>query len=157
MFDRLQAFFQTLTSEKDEQPFGHGDPRVAVTALCLQVMEADGVVRDSEKAKLRQLLTENYTLSNQELNALLDAGQRAENEAIDYFRFTSDLNRKLDEEQKKHLIGILWDIVYADGDRSELEDHVVWRISELLGVSNREHVMERLDAASRAEPPEKAG
>ncbi len=33
---------------------------------------------------------------------------------------------------------MMWDIVYADGDASETEDSIMWRIAGMLGVSERE-------------------
>lgn len=153
MFERLQTFFQSLTTDRSNLMFTSDDPRVAVAALCMQVMEADGVVRQAEKDKLRSLLKDSYQLSESELNAVLEAGKRAENEAIDYFRFTSDLKRHLDESQRLQLVSALWDLVYSDGERSEIEDHVVWRIADLLGVSDHDRVRARMDAAARSEGP----
>ena len=156
MFTRLQNFFQDLVSHDKHGGFTPDDPRVAVAALCMQVMEADGVVRPSEAEKLRTVLKESYALNDSELAQLLEAGQQAESEAVDYYHFTNGLKRHLDEEQRKRLIGILWDIVLADGERSEIEDHVLWRISDLLGISNREMVLSRQDAVARAHASETA-
>lgn len=151
MLERLQSFFQSLTQSRQQQPaFAPDDPRIAVAALCLQVMEADGVVHDAEQAKLRSLMREQYALDEEAVNALLTQGREAESEAVDYYRFTSDLKRTLDESQRQQLVGILWDIVYADGSRSEMEDHAIWRVADLLGVSGRDRVHERQEAEARA-------
>lgn len=150
MLERLQAFFQNLTQGRGNEMISPDDPRVAVAALCFQVMEADGVIHEAEREKLQQLLREQYGLADEELQALLAAGQRAESEAVDYYRFTSDIKRHLDEEQRLQLLGILWDIVYADGSRSEMEDHVVWRVADLLGVSDRDRVRQRREAVMRS-------
>lgn len=154
MFDRLQTFFQSLTTGQPAAEFAPDDPRLAVAALCTQVMEADGTVSDSEKQKLRALLRQHYDLDGEKLEALIAAGEQAGNEAVDYYRFTSDLKRHLDENQRVELIGILWDIVYADGVRSEMEDHVIWRIADLLGISGNDRVAQRRQAAARV--PENA-
>ena len=130
--------------------FAPDDPRIAVAALCLQVMEADGVVRDSEREKLREILKDQYELDDAALDALIAAGQDAENQAVDYYRFTTELKRQLNEEQRQQLVGLLWDIVYADGTRSEMEDHAIWRVADLLGVSGRERIVQRQEAADRA-------
>jgi uncharacterized tellurite resistance protein B-like protein len=149
MFERFQAFFQNLTTDSSKSAFAPDDPRIAVAALCMQVMEADGQVKDSEKKRLRKLLKDQYGLDGKQLDALIAAGQEAESDAVDYYRFTSDLKRHLDTEQRLELIGILWDIVYADGERSEMEDDAIWRIAELLGVSARERIQQRQAAAKR--------
>lgn len=151
LIDRFQVFLRGLTTHERGQVFDEGDPRLAVAALCIQVMESDGVVRESEQEQLRALLSGHYQLSGSELDALIAAGREAGNEAVDYFHFTAKLKRHLDEEQRLELVGLLWDLVYADGERSELEDHSLWRISELLGVSPRERIEERQRAAQRAE------
>lgn len=150
MLDRLQAFFQSMTQDRPRAVFSPDDPRVAVAALCLQVMEADGVVRDAERERLREILKEQYELTGDALDALIAAGQDAESEAVDYYRFTTELKRQLNEEQRQQLVGLLWDIVYADGTRSEMEDHAIWRIADLLGVSGRERIVQRQEAAERA-------
>jgi uncharacterized tellurite resistance protein B-like protein len=150
MLDRLQAFFQSVMQDRPKAIFAPDDPRIAVAALCLQVMEADGIVRDSERAKLREILKDQYELDGEALDALIAAGQDAENQAVDYYRFTTELKRQLDEEQRQQLVGLLWDIVYADGTRSEMEDHAIWRVADLLGVSGRERIVQRQEAADRA-------
>lgn len=150
MLDRLQAFFQSVMQDRPKAVFAPDDPRIAVAALCLQVMEADGIVRDSEREKLRSILKEQYDLDDVALNALIAAGQDAENQAVDYYRFTTELKRQLNEEQRQQLVGVLWDIVYADGTRSEMEDHAIWRVADLLGVPGRERIVQRQEAAQRA-------
>ncbi|MFN3634753.1 MAG: TerB family tellurite resistance protein [Rhizobium rhizophilum] len=150
MLDRLQTFFQSVMQDRPKAVFAPDDPRIAVAALCLQVMEADGVVRDAEREKLREILKDQYGLDEANLDALIAAGQDAENQAVDYYRFTTELKRQLDEEQRQQLVGLLWDIVYADGTRSEMEDHAIWRVADLLGVSGRERVVQRQEAAERA-------
>ncbi|MHA7971377.1 tellurite resistance TerB family protein [Rhizobium sp. CAU 1783] len=151
MLEQLQAFFQSLTQNRDQKPsFAPDDIRIAVAGLCLQVMDADGVIHAAEREKLRSILREQYQLDEPSLDALLEEGARAESEAVDYYRFTSDLKRALNDEQRQQLIGILWDIVYADGTRSEMEDHAIWRVAELLGVSGRDRVHARQGAKSRS-------
>ncbi|MGI2034850.1 TerB family tellurite resistance protein [Rhizobium panacihumi] len=150
MLERIQAFLQTLTADRPENEFSGDDPRVAFAALCFQVMEADGKVSKSEMQRLKDLLGERYGLTSGQLQVLIEAGQEAGLEAVDYYRFTSDLKRHLSPEECTELLGILWDLVYADGDRSEMEDHVIWRVADLLGVSSRDRVLQRQQAASRA-------
>jgi len=114
-------------------------------------MEADGNVSEKEQQKFRLLLRERYDLTDDRLKALIEAGREAGSEAVDYYRFTTDLRRHLlNEDDRVELLGILWDIVYADGQRSEIEDHVIWRIADLLGVSARDRVLQRQQAAARS-------
>ncbi len=148
MLERIQSFFHNLTQGSASEDFAPDDLRVAIAALCFQVMEADGTESKVERQRLRELLQEHYDLSSSKLDALMDAGREAGREAVDYYRFTADIRRHLDEEKRIELIGILWDIVYADGERNEMEDHVIWRVADLLGVSVRDRVLQRQQAAT---------
>jgi uncharacterized tellurite resistance protein B-like protein len=96
---------------------------------------------------MRAIIKEYYQLDDAALNALVAAGETAESEAIDFYQFTSEIKRHFSEDQRVELVGMLWEIVYADGERSELEDHVIWRIADLLGVSGRDRVLKRQEAA----------
>ncbi|SOC43377.1 uncharacterized tellurite resistance protein B-like protein [Rhizobium subbaraonis] len=156
MLDRLQRFLSGL-SGGEKKTFAPGDPRLAVMALCIQVMESDGRVLDTERAALRERFRTLYGLDKGELDDLVEAGTAAANEAIDFFQFTSELKRQLSEDQRVDLVGLLWEIVYADGERSELEDDAIWRIAELLGVSGRERIMKRQEVAGRQGDGKPAG
>lgn len=149
MLDRIQSFFLKLAGLATDGDAPQDSLQVAVAALCYQIMEADGEVSGSEKTRLRELLAGYYNLDAHDAEALIAAGKAAGSEAVDYYRFTSDIRRRLDESGRVELLGILWDIVYADGNRSEMEDHVIWRVADLLGVSGQDRVAQRQQAAAR--------
>lgn len=153
MLERIQTFFQSLNIARPSSEFSPDDPKIAIVALCLQVMEADGRVEASEKAKLRSVLKSHFDLDDGRINDLVKAARSVESEAVDYYRFTSSIKWALDEEQRIELIGILWDIAYADGERSELEDNAIWRIAELLGISGRDRIIMRQQAQARTIAP----
>ncbi|MEX3011765.1 TerB family tellurite resistance protein [Hoeflea sp. TYP-13] len=148
MFDRLQKFIQTLGGEEQAE-LSRDDPRVAAAALFFHVIDADGVSDPAERDKLRELLVQQYALDKNELQKLMDAGKQAEDESVDFYAFTSVLKRSLDAEQRVNFIELMWEMVYADGVRHELEDNIVWRVAELLGVSDRDRVLMRQRVATR--------
>lgn len=151
VFERIVTFLQDIAGGPQSGESGIDEVRIAAVALCNQVMAADGRVTPEERAVVTDMLRTRYALEGKSLSALLQAGERAEKEAVDYFRFTSVLKRELTIEQRSAFLGLLWDIVYADGERSEVEDHVIWRIADLLGIETRERVEQRIEAERRAE------
>lgn len=153
MFERFRSFLENLAGNGTDK-IAPDDPRIAVMALCIQVMEADGEILDSERRKVRSMIKEYYHLDDAAIDALIKAGETAESQAIDFFRFTSDIKRHFSEEQRVDLVGMLWEIVYSDGKRSEMEDHVIWRIADLLGVSGRDRVLKRQEAAAKLDVAE---
>jgi uncharacterized tellurite resistance protein B-like protein len=141
MFERLVSFLSELPGQRpDMGKFGPDDPRVAAAALMFHVMDADGVRRDDETESLREILSQTYGMTGKELDDLMQAGENADLEAIDLYAFTSVLKRHLDHAARAEFIRIMWQIVYADGELHELEDNIVWRVAELIGIEQRERI-----------------
>lgn len=141
MFDRLLEFLGDLPGHKSSRrTLAADDPKVAAAALMFHVMDADGDRRETERERLKALLAEAYRLSGRELDLLVQAGEEADREAIDLYAFTSVLKRNLTREGCVEFVKIMWEIVYADGELHELEDNIVWRVAELIGVDSRERI-----------------
>jgi uncharacterized tellurite resistance protein B-like protein len=81
-----------------------------------------------------------FDLDDALTDELIEKATQAEHEAVDLYHFTSLLNRTLDEPGRARVIEMMWEIVYADGRRDELEDNLLWRAADLLGVSPRERI-----------------
>jgi uncharacterized tellurite resistance protein B-like protein len=47
------------------------------------------------------------------------------------------------------MVEMMWEIVFADGQVDEFEDNIVWRASDLLGISTRDRVELRHQVAAR--------
>ncbi len=152
MLDALRRFMSDLAGAGGEDGFAVDDHRVAAAALLINLIGADGVVEEAEKAKLHQVLRTRFDLDEQETAALIDAGRSREAEAVDLYAFTSVLKRSLDEAGRAGVVEMMWEIVFSDGAVHELEDNVVWRAAELLGVSTRERVELKRRIAARARP-----
>ncbi len=151
MIERLLSFLKELPGAHSGALVSKDDPKVAAAALMIHVMDADGVRQASEVARLRQMLSEHYGVKGETLEALFRAGEQADQEAIDLYAFTSVLKRHLDDEAKAEFIGIMWEVVYADGELHELEDNTVWRVAELIGVDRHERIASRQRAQRDAQ------
>lgn len=143
MLDRLMSFFSGLAADAREGETQPDDPRVAAAALMVHIIDADGVRSEAERTQLREALSRAYALSGDQLDDVIAAGEAADRDAVDLFSFTSVLNRRLDEAAKVDFIGLLWEMVFADGELHELEDNIVWRVAELIGVSPRDRMLAR--------------
>ena len=153
MFERIAAFLKELNTSPDvsDDGFSHDDPRLAAAALMYHVIGADGVYSDAEMGRLGDLLQKNYALDDETLSRLVAAARAADNEAVDLYQFTSVLMRSLSGEERLKFIELLWEIVYSDGENHELEDNLVWRVAELLGVDGRDRVLLRQAVQARVD------
>lgn len=152
MFERMISFLKDLPAAGSRHS-PDDDTRVAAAALMYHVMNADGDRQDVEWERAKQLLSQSYGVSGVELDRLIKAGEQADNEAIDLYAFTSVLKRSLDEEARKDFIGMMWEIVYADGELHEMEDNTIWRIAELIGIDSRDRIEAKRKAARKASLP----
>lgn len=148
MLQRVLSFLKDLpTGAAESRLKAEDDPRVAAAALMYHVINADGVRHDVEWERLKELLSQTYEATGNELERLLDAGEQAHHEAIDHYAFTRVLQRHLDEAGRIEFIQLLWDLCYADGELHELEDNTLWRVAELIGVDRRDRIAARQQAA----------
>lgn len=154
MFDRILSFLSDLPDGNGRRHSHDDDPRVAAAALLFHVMDADGVREENERTRLKAALTEAYGLQGAELRAVMKAGEEADRESVDLYAFTSVLKRHLDAEGRAEFIRLMWQVVLSDGEIHEVEDNLIWRVAELIGVDNRERILLRRSVQGGAEEEE---
>ena len=141
MFDAFRNFVaEFVDGDKHPGQFADDDYRLAAAALLVHAAAIDGEMSQSERDKLHAVVKERFALSDDSADELIDKATLAEHEAVDLYHFTSLLNRSLNEAGRARLIEMMWEIVYADGARDELEDNLLWRAADLLGVSQRQRI-----------------
>ncbi|MEM0908851.1 MAG: TerB family tellurite resistance protein [Pseudomonadota bacterium] len=141
MLRSIQEWFHSLSrAGEGEEPFSAVDPKLSVAAILVHIIAVDGVVTDDEKRRLRDTLSAHFNLSAEETEKLVTEAATREGDAVDLYSFTSVLKRDLDEVGRRDVVAMMWEMVYADGEVSEFEDNVVWRVAELIGVSGRERI-----------------
>lgn len=151
MFERLTELFRG--SEPAGEPTREDEIRRAAAALLVILMDADGIREPEEERRLRANLAARFGLGDEALEVLVREGKTAAAESADFYAFTSVLKRELEIGERNDFIGMLWEMAYADGMADEIEDNLVWRISELMGVSGRERIHQRQDAVERLGVP----
>ncbi|MBM3562762.1 MAG: TerB family tellurite resistance protein [Alphaproteobacteria bacterium] len=154
MLAALKNFINELAGEADApKPFEAADYQLAAAALLVHIASIDGEFDDREKARIRQLVEARFGLAGDEAAELIQSAKESERDAVDLYRFTSVLKRRLDDDGRRQIIGMLWDMAHADGAVHEFEENVVWRVAELLGVSTRDRVELRREARDASAPP----
>jgi uncharacterized tellurite resistance protein B-like protein len=140
MIDAIRRFFADITRGDERPALGEDELRLAVAALLFHVIAIDGVVSDSERATLADVLKRHFNLDPSQTTALVAAAEGADAEAVDLYGFTSVLKARLDAADRERIVELMWKLVFADGQVHEFEDNVVWRVAELLGVSTQTRV-----------------
>jgi len=141
MLETLRQFLSDLSGgTKSQHHFRDDDYRLAAAALLIHVSTIDGDMNTIERDKLHAVLKYRFGLDDATTAQLIDAAIAADHDAVDLYHFTSLINRSLDGEGRRRMVEMMWEIIYADGPVTEFEENVVWRASDLLGVSSRERI-----------------
>ena len=141
MLEDIKRFVADLIDGgKAQAHFDDTDYRVAAAALLVHVATLDGAMNDAQRERLRAVLQAGFSLDPTRTDELIAAAEAAERDAVDFYHFTSLIMRTLDETGRARVVTMMWQMVFADGRVSEFEDNVMWRVSDLLGISNRERI-----------------
>jgi uncharacterized tellurite resistance protein B-like protein len=150
MLESLRNFLSDLSGgDKRQEGFAEDDYRLAAAALLVHVCTVDGDISPAERTRLHDVLKHRFDLDEAGTARLIDAAIAADNEAVDLYHFTHLINRSLDEDGRRRMVEMMWEIVFADGQVDEFEDNIVWRASDLLGISTRDRVELRHQVAAR--------
>jgi uncharacterized tellurite resistance protein B-like protein len=132
MFDALRSMFA-----KPDATLLSMEPKLAVAALLVHLAAVDGTAKPEEREAVKGALMDYYDLGEDEVGDLIEEAMRRDAESVDFYRFTSALS-SLESNERIEIIRMMWQVVFADKKNHELEDNMVWRIAELIGVSARE-------------------
>jgi len=150
MLEPLKQFLADLAGgTKQQAHFAEDDYRLAAAALLIHVTTVDGDMSAVERDKLQAVLKHRFALDDTATAELIDAAIAADRDAVDLYHFTSLINRALDEDGRLRMVEMMWEMIYADGRVTEFEENVVWRASDLLGVSSRSRIEIRHRVAAR--------
>jgi len=141
MFQVFRKFLSDV-SEGGKHPsrFEANDYRLAAAALLVHAVMIDGTMSDVERDKLHAVIKRRFGLDEAATDELVLEATEAEHEAVDLYHFTSLINRSLDEDGRRRVVEMMWEVVYADGRVTELEDNLLWRAADLLGISSRDRI-----------------
>jgi uncharacterized tellurite resistance protein B-like protein len=141
MFESFRNFIaEFVDGEKHPTQFADDDYRLAAAAMLVHAAAIDGEMSQSERDELHAVIKQRFELDDVATDDLIAKATAAEHEAVDLYHFTHLLNRALDEAGRAKIVEMMWQIVYADGQRDELEDNLIWRAADLLGVSPQERI-----------------
>ncbi|MFG1480753.1 TerB family tellurite resistance protein [Xanthobacter sp. V4C-4] len=152
MFRSLSDFITDITGgRRDTAAFSPDDYRLAAAALLVHVITVDGVVKEAERIVLKRVLEQRFSLTGAESDALVELAIAKDAEAVDLYAFTSVLNRALDDEGRRRIVEMMFEVAFADGTLTEFEDNLVWRAAELLNVDTRDRVEIRREIREETE------
>lgn len=125
--------------------------RLATAVLMIDVALADHVFDESEFDRVLQLVEKHFHLTPEQAAELVNRANDKAEEQVSVYDFTQLLHRHLSEDEKARIVGMLWQIAYADGQLDKYEDSLIKKISDLLYVSRGRSMRLKDDARNMYE------
>jgi uncharacterized tellurite resistance protein B-like protein len=138
----LLQFLTISVEETSSEDIEHA-LRVATAVLLVEIARADFVVEASERERLCELLRQQFLLSDSELDALLDEAESDADRLVSIQHITRLLNEHYDHAMKRRVVEMMWQLVYADGEKSHYEEHLIRQVADLLYLSQSEFIQAR--------------
>jgi uncharacterized tellurite resistance protein B-like protein len=124
--------------------------RDATAVLMVDVARADYEFDADEFDSLLRLIQAHFDLSPDQAADLVNMADEKVDDLTSLHEFTQLLHNNLDEQEKAHVVGMLWQVAYADGRLDKYEDALVLKISDLLHVSRGKVMQLKHDAGNNA-------
>jgi len=149
MFDAIRNFVSELAGARPwaEQLDDHGC-RLVAAALLVHAAAVDGTFDPAERATLATLLRRRFDLDENAADDLIARAIETDRKAVDLYHFTRTLNETLDDIGRARIVEMMWQVAYADGRLSPFEEHLIWRVADLLNIASDERIALRQRVAA---------
>jgi uncharacterized tellurite resistance protein B-like protein len=144
VLNRLKALLAGPSGPEPPTPESRG--RHAVAALMLALARSDDDYSSAEREAVRLILERDLEVPSDEVDGLLAEADEARAASIDLWSFTHSVREEWNREERFGILVMLWRVALADGRLAGREDHLMHRLGDLLGFSQRELIRAKQDA-----------
>jgi len=143
----IQEFFyaRIVTEETTPVSLEHSQ-KLATAALLIEVSRADFEVAEEERTSIEQALRSSFGISEEETREIIALAQQEVDDAISLYEFTRLVDASFTPEQKKHIVGLLWQVAFSDDRLEEREEYLIRKVSKLLHVPHADFIDEKIKA-----------
>jgi len=141
MLNQIKLFFENHLALSAPEHISEEKLQLATVVLFLEMMYMDDKIKPEEQDVILSLIHQNFSLTDDQTTSLIELAEQKRKQAIDYFQFTSLINKEYSLEQKVRLIESLWKIAFIDGVLDMNEEYLVRKIADLLHVPHTPFIM----------------
>jgi len=146
------GFFNTLfgdvkTSQSKET--SEHQLQLITATLLIEVSKADFSQDENELDRISQLLKDHFKLSPSEVSVLIEQAQQHSDKVTSLQHMTRELNETMSQTDKIKVIELMWQVVYADGEKDCYEEYLMRQVSDLLYVSHEHFIKARHKAEAK--------
>jgi uncharacterized tellurite resistance protein B-like protein len=145
----IDRFLALIAGDAPEAGLAPDDARLAIAAVLVGAARADGDYDDAERARIDRILAKRFGLTPWQASALRGNAEEAERRSTGLVEFTRAIKQAVPHAERVGVIEAVWEIAYADGERSHEEAALVRKLAGLLYVEDRDAGLARQRVAAR--------
>lgn len=130
--------------------------RLSVAVLMVEAALQDEHFCERERGMIQALLMRRFGLSDDEYAQLIACAEEQNKQLVQLHGHTSDISDTMAMAERVELVGMLWDVAYADDQLHPEEELLIRRIAGLISVGDRDRVVARQQAVARHAPQQPA-
>ncbi|MBJ26353.1 MAG: hypothetical protein CL567_01685 [Alphaproteobacteria bacterium] len=138
MLKKFKKFFGESNSEVTNKNIIDDKLKLGAAALLVEAALMDENFDDNERLAITKVLMNYFNLTEQESDLLLTKAEFEQEKAIDIYRFTQSINDAVSISDRKQVIQMLWEVVYADGILDKYESALIRQLTGLLHITDSE-------------------
>jgi uncharacterized tellurite resistance protein B-like protein len=142
----IREFF-ALRIAREERP--EPSLELATAALLIEVSRADFDVTEEESAAIVEQVRKGFGLPEAETREIVALAEEEVARAVSLYEFTRLVDKAFSLDQKRHIIGLLWDVALSDERLEPREEHLIRKIATLLHVPHEAFIAEKIAARDR--------
>ncbi len=151
MIGNIKKYFtKHLTpSSRNPDSVSEHSLQMATAALLIEMMRADAEVSEHERKTITNAIRTKFSLTDDEINALLKLAEEELKSSTGYYQFTFLINKGFTYEQKLKVVEHLWEVAFSDRELDKHEEHMVRKIADLIYVKHRDFVDAKIRVRDR--------
>ena len=146
MIRSIREFFAVrIASEERPEP----SLELATAALLIEVSRADFDASEDERAAIEEQVRKSFGLTEDETREIVALAEEEVARAVSLYEFTRLVDRSFTPDQKRHIVGLLWEVALSDERIEGREEHLIRKVATLLHVPHEAFIAEKLAARGR--------
>ena len=126
---------------------------LAAAVLLVEVACADHQMSAAETAAMERALSSTFSLSDEDVKALLAQSREEHRDSVGLHRFTRTIVEAWPLERRFDLVVQLWRLAYSDAELDKHEEAAIRKAADLLYVDHRRFIAAKLKAKQLAAAP----
>jgi len=123
--------------------------QIAVAVLLVEASRIDRVVTADERGAVIRIVSERFGLVGGAALKLIALAEGRFDDTLEDRVFTNAIREGFQADERREVIEMLWEVVYADGRLAESEEALMHRLAAQLGVDEEALEAEQVHAFAR--------